>query len=134
MRGIWKRFSKKVTFWKNSFCHSILNKIFTAFQVLGEDTTVKSYKIQQSVFFSCCFTLVFISADIIFYGFLQFYSIFIWKEIITNFPFKIFSKTPHPLKAEQPKSTRYDESFLLMFLEYNRSYLVELPNLIELGS
>ena len=58
----------------------------------------KVIKYSNQIFFSCCFTSVFISADIIFYDFLQFHSIFIWKKIITNFSLNIFTKTSHPLK------------------------------------
>ena len=52
----------------------------------------------------------------IFYDFLEFRSTFILKKIfITNFPFfNGFTKTPHPLNAEQLKSAKHDESLLLI--------------------
>ena len=134
MLGIWKHFSKKVTFWKNSFCHSFLNKIYTAFQVLGEDTPVKSYKIQQPDFF---FLLFYVSFYISRYHFLWLFTIsfnIYLKKDYRKFFFEYIYQNLPPLKAEQPKSTKYDEIFLLMVLEYNRSYLVELPNLIQLAS
>ena len=53
-----------------------------------------------------------------FYDFLEIHSTFIWKKIsITNFPFfNGFTKTPYPVNAEQLKSAKRDESFLLMLL------------------
>ena len=50
---------------------------------------------------------------------------------ITNFPFfSGFTKTSHPLNAEQLKSAKCDETFFVDVVPY-RSYLVELPNLIQ---
>ena len=50
------------------------------------------------------------------------------------FFFNKFTKTLQPLNAELSKSAKHDESFFLMFLNYNRSYLAELPNLIQFSS
>ena len=51
-----------------------------------------------------------------FYDFLEFHSTFVWKKIfITNFSFfNGFTKTLHPLNAEQLQSAKRDEGFLLM--------------------
>ena len=59
------------------------------------------------------------------------FNIYLKKYFCHNFFFNRFTKTPHPLKSEQSKSAKHDESFLLMFPKYNRSYLVELSNLIQ---
>ena len=111
---------------------SNLNVCFTWFQGLIERTPDKSYKIQLSGFFYFLLFYRNFYSSYHFYDFLEFHSTFIWKKIfITDFPFfNGFTKTPHPLNAEQLKSAKRDESFLLMLFPY-RSYLVELPNLIQ---
>ena len=67
----------------------------------------------------------------IFYDFLEFRSTFILKKIfITNFPFfNGFTKTPHPLNAEQLKSANRDKKFFVVVPF--RGYLIELPNLFQ---
>ena len=78
---------------------------YIVFQVLIEGIPLKNYKIHLPVFFiSCCLQ------QLPFFNFLEFHSTFIWKKIpITNFPFfNGFTKTPHPLNAEQLKSAKRD--------------------------
>ena len=87
---------------------SNLNVCFTLFQVLMEGTPVKSYKIQLPVFFiSCCFISVFTAPTICmtFQNFIQHLSEKIFSSQIFFF-FNRFSKTPHPLNAEQLKSAK----------------------------
>ena len=86
------------------------------FQGLIERTPDKSYKIQLSGFFYFLLFYRNFYSSYHFYDFLEFHSTFIWKKIfITDFPFSNgFTKTPHPLNAEQLKSAKRDESFLLM--------------------
>ena len=87
------------------------------FQFLIENTTLKSYKIQLPVFFFIFF--YFLLFYINFYSNYHFlwlfrisFNIYLKKIFITNFPFfNGFTKTTHPLNAEQLKSAKCDESF-----------------------
>ena len=86
------------------------------FQFLIEGTSKKRYKIQLPAFLFLAVFLSIFTAATIFCDFLEFHLTFIWKKIfITNFPCLIrFTKTLHPLIAEQLKSAKRDESFLLI--------------------
>ena len=106
----------------NSMWLFVAKPLLNAKNVINGDSLYVLYDICHimSCFFiiviSCCFVSIF-TAAIIFYDFLKFHSTFIWKKIfITIFPFFFngFTKTPHPLNAEQLKSAKHDESFLLM--------------------
>ena len=93
----------------------------------------KVIKYSNQIFFLLFYVSFYISRYHFLWLFTISFNIYLKKDYHKFFFEYIYQNLP-PLKAEQPKSTKYDEIFLLMVLEYNRSYLVELPNLIQLAS
>ena len=82
------------------------------------------------------FVLFYISFYISRYHFLWYFRIlfkvFLRKDFRHKFSlFNGFTITPYPLDVEESKSARHFERFLLKLPKYNRSYLVDLPNLIH---
>ena len=69
---------------------------FTLYFKFWEGTSVKCFQIQATSSFISCFTSAFISADIIFYNFLELHSTCLKRIFETFYFFNRFTQTPPP--------------------------------------
>ena len=87
---------------------------FTLYFKFWEGTSVKCFQIQATSSFISCFTSAFISADIIFYNFLELHSTLSEKDFCRKFSFfNGFTETPHHFNTQNLLSVT--NAFLLIF-------------------